>query len=114
MDTVRDNPFRVALAKLLRNKLATTCFIFLILEILLLASVPRPVFRNGERPDTVLEGEVPSGVNPPQGCPFHTRCPRRMDLCARLKPGLVCVEPEHFVACHLYKPMQSDMNTIGA
>ena len=71
----------------------------------LLASVPRPVVRGDDiKEDKVLEGEVPSAVTPPKGCPFHTRCPQCMAVCAEKKPPLVEAEPGHFVACYLHTP----------
>ncbi len=48
-----------------------------------------------------LEGEIPSPINPPKGCRFHTRCPSKKGRCERLEPRLVQIESEHFVACHL-------------
>ena len=68
----------------------------------LLASVPRITVNKEHSTDFVLEGEVPSAMNPPKGCPFHTRCTKCMDICKREKPVICEVEPEHFVACHLY------------
>lgn len=68
----------------------------------LLASVPRPVVREGEMDEKVLEGEVPSAVNPPKGCPFHTRCEHCMDICKKERPTLTEVAPKHFVACFLH------------
>jgi len=51
---------------------------------------------------TVLEGDVPSPINPPTGCPFHTRCPLAItDQCKIEMPPLREVQPGHFVACHL-------------
>lgn len=51
----------------------------------------------------ILTGDVPSPANPPQGCNFCTRCPRVMDICRTVKPDLIEVETNRFVACHLYK-----------
>jgi peptide/nickel transport system ATP-binding protein len=49
-----------------------------------------------------LDGEVPSAANPPSGCVFHTRCPRRLEnLCETAVPPLVEVEPGHTMACHI-------------
>jgi len=47
-----------------------------------------------------LKGEVPSQINPPEGCAFHPRCTRRGEICTREVPTLVETEPGHFVACH--------------
>jgi oligopeptide/dipeptide ABC transporter ATP-binding protein len=54
------------------------------------------------RPEDVLEGEVPSPVNPPPGCRFHTRCPLVMDRCRVEAPPRTEAAPGHFVNCHLY------------
>ncbi len=50
---------------------------------------------------TVLEGEVPSPVNPPSGCRFHTRCARVTERCRAEEPEKREIEPDHLVACHL-------------
>lgn len=49
-----------------------------------------------------IEGEIPSPFNPPSGCRFRTRCPKRMDICSEISPELKEVRPNHFVACHLF------------
>lgn len=48
----------------------------------------------------ILEGDVPSPVNPPEGCRFAGRCMYRTDICTKQTPPLVEVKPGHFVACH--------------
>jgi len=61
--------------------------------------VPDP---HQKREKILLQGEVPSPVEPPPGCRFHTRCPRVMKICNREPPTLRQLEENHFVACHLY------------
>lgn len=62
--------------------------------------VPDPTSR---RSDVVIKGEIPSPVNPPTGCRFHTRCPVIIgDICRKNEPELVDLGNEHYVACHLY------------
>jgi oligopeptide/dipeptide ABC transporter ATP-binding protein len=65
----------------------------------LLASVPRPQ-PNRVRSKSVA-GEMPSLLNPPSGCPFHTRCPYVMDVCRVDKPLLRPLADGHLAACHL-------------
>ena len=48
----------------------------------------------------ILEGDIPSPVNPPKGCKFHTRCKYCTEVCTQVKPELVEARPNHFVACH--------------
>lgn len=50
----------------------------------------------------MLKGDIPSPVNPPKGCKFHTRCEHCMEICSRIAPEYREVEPGHFCACHLY------------
>lgn len=50
----------------------------------------------------LLKGDIPSPVNPPQGCKFHTRCEHCMEICTKVRPEYKEVEPEHFCACHLH------------
>jgi len=62
--------------------------------------VPDPT---SKRIEVVIKGEIPSPINPPSGCRFHTRCPSYIgDVCETREPELVEVKRGHFVACHLY------------
>lgn len=68
----------------------------------LLSSVPIPDPKTArERQRIVLEGELPSPINPPSGCVFRTRCPKVMDRCASEKPAMRKVGDRQ-VACHLF------------
>jgi oligopeptide transport system ATP-binding protein len=51
-----------------------------------------------------IEGDVPSPIDPPKGCRFHTRCPHRMDICGRQEPPYREVRPGHFTTCFLHEP----------
>ncbi len=70
---------------------------------MLLSSIP--VLTDAEeklKPKEVTSrGEVPSAINPPPGCRFHTRCPFATGICKTKQPSFVTVEPDHQVACHL-------------
>jgi peptide/nickel transport system ATP-binding protein len=50
----------------------------------------------------ILEGDIPSPINPPPGCKFNTRCKDCMEICLSVAPEWREQEPGHFVACHLY------------
>lgn len=63
-----------------------------------------PVLRPGQkRKKLVLEGEVPSPVNPPAGCRFSSRCKYAMKRCSEVEPPVKLVGKQHLVACHLYE-----------
>jgi len=67
----------------------------------LLSSIPIPDPRL-RRERIILQGDIPSPVNPPTGCKFHTRCPVAMDICKVTEPKVKKgAETDHFVACHL-------------
>jgi peptide/nickel transport system ATP-binding protein len=51
----------------------------------------------------ILQGDVPSPINPPAGCHFYSRCFKKMDHCKLNEPVLKEVSPNHFVACHLFE-----------
>lgn len=77
----------------------------------LLSAIPIPdpqVSRSRRR--VVLEGDVPSPINPPKGCKFHTRCPYAMDICRETRPETVTVAPGHTCACH---KVQKELGIAG-
>jgi oligopeptide/dipeptide ABC transporter ATP-binding protein len=67
-------------------------------QLLLAVPVPDPRVK---RPKRVLQGDVPSPINPPRGCHFHTRCPYAVERCRLETPTLREVRPGQQVACHL-------------
>lgn len=68
----------------------------------LFSAVPR-ADKKLPRERIVLKGEIPSPLNPPSGCMFHTRCPHAMDICKSEISVKKEMASRHFVACHLYK-----------
>jgi peptide/nickel transport system ATP-binding protein/oligopeptide transport system ATP-binding protein len=62
--------------------------------------IPDPTIK---RERMILQGDVPSPVNPPSGCRFHTRCPFAIDICKQVEPPLEQLKPEHWAACHVAK-----------
>jgi len=67
----------------------------------LLNAVPVPD-PSVDRNKTIIMGDIPSPINPPSGCRFCTRCPKVMDICKEQIPPTKEIEPDHFVACHLF------------
>lgn len=65
----------------------------------LLAAVPT-AYPSARRKRIVLEGEIPSPLNPPSGCGFHTRCPEAGRICSEVEPAFREIEDRHLVACH--------------
>lgn len=61
--------------------------------------VPDPTVKRSE---AVIKGEIPSPVNPPSGCRFHTRCPIAEEICRSKEPPLIDHGDKHFAACHLF------------
>ncbi len=72
----------------------------------LLASAPVADPDAPVRPPALI-GDVPNPLEPPPGCRFESRCPMAMDICRQMDPVLTEVEPEHWVACHLYPILRS-------
>ena len=68
----------------------------------LLSAVPVPdPFVEEKRKRIILEGDVPSPVNPPSGCRFRTRCPLAEKICSEQTPAWREISPDHWVACHM-------------
>jgi peptide/nickel transport system ATP-binding protein len=75
----------------------------------LLSAIPIPDPDVEDRRERIiLQGELPSPINPPSGCVFRTRCPMAMEVCGTEKPAWQELADNHFVACHLY-----DKNKTG-
>ncbi len=77
----------------------------------LLSAIPIPdPRRRTER--TILRGEVPSPIEPPSGCRFHTRCSRVLDFCSKENPGLIEVRPGHLLACYNPWPPRHTIKSV--
>ena len=74
--------------------------------------VPDPEIE-ATRQRIVLEGDVPSPINPPQGCRFHTRCPYAIPACQQVVPPLAEIKPNHFAACIRISPEQPDIDRVA-
>src|SRR5687768_4925868 len=74
--------------------------------------VPDPVIE-ATRQRIVLQGDVPSPINPPQGCRFHTRCPWAIEKCKEVVPPLAEIKPNHFAACIRISPEEPDIEKVA-
>ena len=79
----------------------------------LLSAVPVPE-PGAARERIILTGDVPSPINPPKGCRFHTRCPYAFDRCRQDEPVLRQTEAGHWAACHLHDRPDAENPLAGA
>ncbi len=71
----------------------------------LMSAIPAPDPKTErQKRRIILQGDVPSPVNPPSGCPFHPRCFKARDICSQVTPPLEAKEPGHLAACHFPGP----------
>ncbi len=84
----------------------------------LISAVPIPDPKiEANRQRIILEGDVPSPINPPSGCHFNTRCPYAIAQCKTIEPKLVEIKPQHFAACiriSAEKPNIEENESLGA
>jgi oligopeptide transport system ATP-binding protein len=91
--------------------------------IALISAVPVPDPKiEAKRERIILTGDVPSPINPPRGCHFHTRCPYMIKECGKIEPLLAEIKPKHFAACirispekpHIEQNAKNGEGVIGA
>ena len=66
----------------------------------LLRSIPKPFITDEDISDKIIKGDVPSPLNPPEGCRFNTRCPLSDEECQNVRPVWREIRPGHWIACH--------------
>ena len=70
----------------------------------LLSAIPIANPKRAKESDTeIMSGDLPSPIDIPSGCRFHTRCPYAMDKCKVIEPEMIEIKKGHSVACHLYQ-----------
>lgn len=80
----------------------------------LISAVPIPDPKvEAKRRRVILEGDVPSPINTPRGCRFHTRCPYAVEICKEIEPQLVQIKPNHFAACIRISTEEPDIDRVA-
>ena len=80
----------------------------------LISAVPVPDPQvEASRQRIMLEGDVPSPINPPSGCRFHSRCPYAVKECKKVVPQLVEIKPKHFAACIRISPQEPNIEKVA-